>query len=150
MARPATRLLKGARVSELTGLHPVTLPKLVSEGFLLRNARSREYTGHELVIARLLFELGTRASKPHAERDRQAAQHLREALADSRVHAGTDLVLSADFFQLVNTRGELIDATSGLRNYRVIGVGAFLSDYQALEPEAFEEPLLITAAVAAA
>ncbi|WP_328373451.1 hypothetical protein OG800_50330 (plasmid) [Streptomyces sp. NBC_00445] len=150
MTRQTTRLLTGARVSELTGIHPVTLPKLVQEGFLLRHPRLLRYTGHELVIARLLYELGTRASKPHAERDRKAVQKLRHALDEGQVRARTDLVLSSASSQLVNTAGELIDATSDLRTYRVIGVGAWLADYQEQEPEAFDEPVLITAEVQAA
>lgn len=148
MARP--KLLSGTRVSELTGLHKVTLQKLVQEEFLERDACSLTYSGTEAVVAKLLGVLGTRASKPDSERDREAVNVLREALLTGNVQPRTDLVLSAETCQLVNTAGELFDATSYLRHYRVLGVGAWLNEYRSAEPEAFpDQPALITAAAVA-
>ena len=148
MARRTTPSLSGARVSELTGMHKVTLTKLVQEGYLHRDPEALTYCGHELVVARLLHELGTRASKADADRDREAVELLRRALHNHQVHPSTDLVLSSDSAQLVNTAGERMDATTHLRHYRVLGVGAWLTDYQRDEPEAFDVLIAATAVAA--
>ncbi len=140
------RLLSGTRVSELTGLHGVTLGKLVSEGFLQRDRGSLKYTGTELVVAQALSQLQTRASKAEAERDRKVIQTIREALAAGVISEATDVVVADDFVQLTHTQGERLDATAGLRDYRVLGVGAWITEFKRREPEAFDVDTLIRAA----
>ncbi|MFD9633941.1 hypothetical protein [Streptomyces violascens] len=146
MSKSGSRLLTGARVSELTGLHGVTLGKLVREGFLQRDEATLRYHGTELVVAQALAYLGTRASKSGAHRDRCAVEKLREALAEGAIGPLTDLVVTQDFARLVHTLGERLDATVSLRDYRVLGVGAWLGEFKKCEPEAFGFPALIVAA----
>ncbi|ATM24593.1 hypothetical protein SMD44_p10094 (plasmid) [Streptomyces alboflavus] len=147
MGKPASRLLSGARVGELTQLHGVTLGKLVKEGFLRRD-ENRRYTGVELICARALAALGTRASKAEADRDRRAVETIRRALEDGKITATTDLVVAQDqdFMTLTHTQGQRLDATFHLRDYMVLGVGAWLTEYQQREPQAFEVNALIAAA----
>lgn len=146
MSDTTSRLLAGARVSELTGLHGVTLGKLVQEGFLQRDEATLRYHGTELVIAQALAHLGTRASKSGAHRDRSVVEMLRRALSDGTVGPLTDLVVAGDFTRLVHTLGERLDATAGFRDYRVLGVGAWLGEFMKREPEAFDFAVLIAAA----
>ena len=150
MKRTRTRLLRGTRVTELTGLHGNTLKRLVEEGFLLRSPNTLNYSGLELVVARLLKELETRATKATAERDRLAVAVLRDALIRGEVRPSTDLVLSLETATLAHTFGERIDATQHLRDHHVFGVGVWLATYKDREPEAFEESMLIAAAAVAA
>lgn len=147
MGRPTSRrLLSGTRVSELTGLHGVTLGKLVSEGFLERDRGSLKYTGIELVVAQALAQLQTRASKAEAERDRRVITVIRQAMAAGHIGDATDVVVADDFVQLTHTQGERLDATAGLRDYRVLGVGAWIAEFKRREPEAFDVDALIPAA----
>ncbi|MEV7465479.1 hypothetical protein ACWD48_14340 [Streptomyces sp. NPDC002519] len=147
MGRPTSRrLLSGSRVSELTGLHGVTLGKLVSEGFLQRDRRSLKYTGAEAVVARALAHLQTRASKPEADRDRRVVQEIRDALTSGKVTEATDVVVAGDFIRLTHTPGERLDATAGLRDFRVLGIGAWVTEFKQREPEAFDLEVLIAAA----
>ncbi|KOV37234.1 hypothetical protein [Streptomyces sp. H036] len=139
------RLLTGSRVSELTGLHGVTLGKLVNEGFLERDHASLKYTGTELVVAQALAQLQTRASKAEAGRDRRVIQTIRDALTAGEITETTDLVVSGEFMQLTHTPGERLDATSALRDYRVLGVGAWVTEFKQREPEAFDVDALIAA-----
>ncbi|WP_266815632.1 hypothetical protein [Streptomyces sp. NBC_01433] len=138
--------MSGTRVSELTGLHGVTLGKLVSEGFLERDPGSLKYTGIELVVAQALAQLQTRASKPEAERDRRVITVIRQAMAAGHIGDATDVVVADDFVQLAHTQGERLDATAGLRDYRVLGVGAWIAEFKRREPEAFDVDALIPAA----
>ncbi|MFF4531662.1 hypothetical protein ACFY1P_20620 [Streptomyces sp. NPDC001407] len=142
MSGSAVRLLPGTRVTELTGLHGTTLGKLVQEGFLERDERTLRYRGTEAVIAQVLANLGTRASKPDAKRDRLAVNALREALNRDAVSESTGLVIAPNFARLTHTLGELLDATAHLRDYRVLGVGAWLSEFRAQEPGAFQQELI--------
>ncbi|MFD7899020.1 hypothetical protein [Streptomyces sp. NPDC059743] len=124
----------------------MTLGKLVSEGFLLRDRRSLKYTGTELVVARALAQLQTRASKPEADRDRKVVQEIRDALGAGRVADATDVVVAGNFIQLTHTPGERLDATSGLRDFRVLGIGAWVTEFRQREPDAFDAEALIAAA----
>lgn len=142
MSGSAVRLLPGTRVSELTGLHGTTLGKLVQEGFLERDEETLRYRGTEAVVAQVLANLGTRASKPDAERDRLAVETLRDALTRGLVNDSTGLVVAQSFARLTHTLGELLDATANLRDYRVLGVGAWLSEFRAQEPGAFHGELI--------
>ncbi|MEU2516089.1 hypothetical protein, partial [Streptomyces syringium] len=90
----------------------------------------------------VLANLGTRASKPDAKRDRLATETLRDALSRGRVSDSTGLVVAPNFARLTHTLGELLDATAHLRDYRVLGVGAWLSEFKALEPDAFQAELI--------
>ncbi|MFE6412168.1 hypothetical protein ACFVOR_35140 [Streptomyces sp. NPDC057837] len=147
MGRPTSRrLLSGSRVSELTGLHGVTLGKLVNEGFLERDQSTLKYTGAELVVAQALAQLQTRASKAEADRDRRVIDLIRKDLRAGKITEGTDLVVAGEYMRMTHTPGERLDATAGLRDYRVLGVGAWLADFRRREPEAFDVDALIAAA----
>ncbi|MFC5150048.1 hypothetical protein ACFPP6_36160 [Streptomyces aureoversilis] len=107
-----------------------------------RDEETLRYRGTEAVVAQVLTNLGTRASKPGASRDRLAVATLRKALNLGQVSDSTVLVVARNLAHLTHTLGELLDATAHLQDYRVLGVGAWLSEFKAQEPDAFLPELI--------
>jgi hypothetical protein len=117
----------------MTGAHNATLAKLVEEGFL-----HAPLLGPDVVLARMFHELGSRASRETAERDRRAGRMLRERIVAGRVRPSTRMVLLPGTGRLVDKEHELLEVldTHQGEPAEVLPVGRWLMAYRGIVPPA--------------
>jgi hypothetical protein len=122
-------------VSQMTGAHNATLAKLVEEGFL-----PSPLLGPDVVLARMFHELGSRASRETAERDRRAGRMIRERIVAGLVRPSTRVVLLPGESRVVDKQHELLEVldTHEGEPAKVLPVGRWLEEYRRVVPsEAF-------------
>jgi hypothetical protein len=122
-------------VSLMTGAHNATLAKLVEEGFL-----PSPLFGPDVVLARMFHELGSRASRETAERDRRAGRMLRDRIVAGTVRSSTRMVLVPGESRVVDKQHELLEVfdTHEGEPAKVLPIGRWLEEYRrVVPPEAF-------------